>query len=165
MALTTCWIICTIKIWVLEVSLIHKSSYARLSPESTKWRLPSLTNQLFEIFGLVPQTLIHTGLDISSLGPFKGTQAWNLFVDLFVETETFWSQGPVTRDFWKSYSVWPRYSTLKHFRACSASDENISLYAQPAMKCLPRMLSQRWNSFCLCLAYLKDVFELGSHFL
>ena len=41
----------------------------------------------------------------------------------FAETETIWSQGPVTRDFKKSYSNWQRYSTFKHFRACSACDE------------------------------------------
>ncbi len=29
----------------------------------------------------------------------KGTQAWNFFFDFFAETETIWSQGPVTRDF------------------------------------------------------------------
>ncbi len=141
MALTTYWIICTQKIWVLRVSLIHKSSFVRLRPESTKWRLSSLTHQLFEIFGPVPKTLIHTGLNISSLSPFKGTQAWNLFVDLFVETETLWSQGPVTQDFWKSYSIRPRFSTFKHFRACSASDETF-----------PCMLSQLWNAFRVCSA-------------
>ncbi len=43
-------------------------------------------------------------------------------------------QGPVTQDFWKSYSIRPRYSTFKHFRACSARDEDHSAYAQPAMK-------------------------------
>ena len=45
------------------------------------------------------------------------------FVTFFAETETIWSQGPVTRDFKKSYSNWQRYSTFKHFRACSACDE------------------------------------------
>jgi hypothetical protein len=30
---------------------------------------------------------------------FKGTQAWNFFITFFAETETIWSQGPVTRDF------------------------------------------------------------------
>jgi hypothetical protein len=30
--------------------------------KSTKWRLSSLTHQLFEIFGLLPKSLIHTGL-------------------------------------------------------------------------------------------------------
>ncbi len=47
---------------------------------------------------------------------------------------------------------WPRYSTYKHFGACSASDEIISLFAQPAMKSFPRMLSQRWNAFHECSA-------------
>jgi hypothetical protein len=41
----------------------------------------------------------------------------------FAETETTWSQGPVTRDFKKSFLNWQRYSTFKHFRACSACDE------------------------------------------
>ncbi len=44
-----------------------------------------------------------------------------------------------TRDFWKSYSIRPRYSTFKHFA-----------YAQPAMQCILRMLSQRWNSIRVC---------------
>jgi hypothetical protein len=58
------------------------------------------------------------------------------FLYFFAETETLWSQGPVTWNFWKSYSIRPRYSTLKHF--------------QPAMKSIPQMLSQRWNSFGVC---------------
>ena len=61
----------------------------------------------------------------------------------FAETQTLWSQGPVTRDFWKSYSIRPRYSTFKHFRACSACDEIGSSYDQHAMKFVPRMLSVR----------------------
>ena len=61
----------------------------------------------------------------------------------FAETESLWSQGPVTRDFWKSYSIRTRYSTFKHFRACSACDEIGSQYAQHAMKLVPRMLSVR----------------------
>ncbi len=74
---------------------------------------------------------------------FKGTQAWNFLYTFFAETETLWSQGPVTRDFWKSYSIRPRYSTFKHFRACSACDEIGSQYAQHAVKLVPRMLSVR----------------------
>ncbi len=63
----------------------------------------------------------------------------------FAETETLWSQlqGPVTRDFRKSYSIRPRYSTFKHFRTCSACDEIGSQYAQHAMKLVPPMLSVR----------------------
>jgi hypothetical protein len=34
------------------------------------------------------------------------------FLTFFAETETICSQGPVTRDFLKSYSNWQRYSTL-----------------------------------------------------
>jgi hypothetical protein len=64
-------------------------------------------------------------------------------VTFFAETETLWSQGPVTQDFLKSYSIRPRYSTFKHFRACSACDEIGSQYAQHAMKLVPRMLSVR----------------------
>jgi hypothetical protein len=67
----------------------------------------------------------------------EGTQAWNFFLNLFAETETLWSQGPVTQDFWISYSIWPRYSSFKHFRVCSASDEIHSAYAQPAIKFVP----------------------------
>ncbi len=51
------------------------------------------------------------------------------FFYFFAETETLWSQGPVTRDFWKSYSIRPRYLTFKHFHACSAFDEIGSAYA------------------------------------
>jgi hypothetical protein len=55
------------------------------------------------------------------------------FLTFFAETETLWSQGPVR----------PRYSTFKHFRACSACDEIGSQYAQHAMKLVPRILSLR----------------------
>ncbi len=48
----------------------------------------------------------------------------------------------------------PRYSTVKHFRACSASDVIVSLYAQPAIK-YPLMLNQRWNLFRVCSAYFE----------
>ena len=41
----------------------------------------------------------------------KGTQAWIFLKYFFAETESLWSQEPVTRDFWKSYSIRPRYST------------------------------------------------------
>jgi hypothetical protein len=87
------------------------------------------------------------------------------FYTFFAETETIWSQGPVTRDFWKSNSIRPRYSYFKHFRACSACDEIRSAYAQCAIKFVSRMLSMdctcktvhifRWlsireNSFLVC---------------
>jgi hypothetical protein len=65
----------------------------------------------------------------------------DIFFDFFAETETSWSQGPVTQDFWKSYSIRPRYSAFKHFRACSACDEISSQYAHHAMKLVPSMLS------------------------
>jgi hypothetical protein len=76
------------------------------------------------------------------------------FCDFFAETETLWSQGPVTRDFYKSCSTRPRYSTFKHFRPCSACDEIGSAYAQHAMKFVPRMLSVRLNSFRVCSAWI-----------
>ncbi len=95
----------------------------------------------------------------------KGTQAWNFCLHFFAETETLWSQGPVTQDFWKLCSIRPRYSTFKHFCVCSASDKIYSAYAQPAMKFVPRILSMnlhvktvqfycwlsmRENSFLVC---------------
>jgi hypothetical protein len=88
-----------------------------------------------------------------------------LFNTFFAETESLWSQGPVTRDFWKSYSIPPRYSTFKHFHVCSGCDKIISPYAQHVCICktvhifpladhmrkfVRRMLSVRWNRF---LAY------------
>jgi len=51
------------------------------------------------------------------------------------------SQGSVTQNFCKSYSIQRRYSIL-----------NISLYAQPAMKTFLRMLRQQWNIFRVCSA-------------
>ncbi len=119
----------------------------------------------------------------------KGTQAWNFFLTFFAETETLWSQGPVTRDFWKSYPIRPIYSIFKHFRACSACDEIGSQYAQHAMKLfprmlsmdctcknvhilplaehaqkfVPRMLSMRWNRFCVCSAWDKIVSAYAQH--
>ncbi len=56
----------------------------------------------------------------------KVTQAWHFLKYFFAETESLWSQGPVTQDFWKSYSIQPRYLTFKHFRVCSVSDKIIS---------------------------------------
>ncbi len=56
------------------------------------------------------------------------------FLTFFAETKTLWSQGPVTQDFWKSNLIQPKYSTSKHFRVCSASNEIISSYAHPLMK-------------------------------
>jgi hypothetical protein len=53
---------------------------------------------------------------------------------LFVETESLWSQEPVTRDFWKSCSIRPRYLIFKHFSVGSASDEIVSAYSQQSLK-------------------------------
>ncbi len=111
------------------------------------------------------------------------------FLTFFAETETLWSQGPVTRDFWKSYTIRPRYSTFKHFRACSACNEIGSQYAQCAIKFVPRMLSMdctsknvhisplaeharkfvprmlsmRWNRFRVCSACDKIVSAYAQH--
>ncbi len=82
----------------------------------------------------------------------KGTQAWIFLKNFLAETEILWSQGTLTRDFWKSYSIRPRYSTFKYFRVCSASDEIHSGHAQPAMKFVWRMLSVWWNLFRFCSA-------------
>ncbi len=100
----------------------------------------------------------------------------------FAETETLWSQGPVTWDFWKSYShmlsQW-----WNPFRVCSASDEICSAYAQCVMKFVQRILSMdvhvktvhilplaeharkfvpcvlsvRWNCFLVCSVCNKIV--------
>ena len=67
---------------------------------------------------------------------FKGTQAWNFFKTFFAETETLWSQGPVTQDFENRIRVG---RDIRLF--------NISAYAQSAMKSFPRMLSQGLKSF------------------
>ncbi len=76
----------------------------------------------------------------------KGTQALNLFKNLFLQKPNHcaWSQGSVTREFWKLYSIRSRYLTFKHFCVSSDSDEICSVYAQPAMKSIPGMLSIFW---------------------
>ncbi len=107
----------------------------------------------------------------------------------FCRNQTIWSQGPVTRDFWKLYSIRPRYSTFKHFRACSACDKIGSVYAKHAMKFVlrmlsinlhvktvhilplaehalkfvPRMLSVRWNRFLVCSVCDKIVSAYAQH--
>ncbi len=86
------------------------------------------------------------------------------FIYFFAEFESLWSQGPVIRNFWKSYLIRPRYSTFKHFCVSSASDEIVSSYAQPAMKYFPHMLSQRWNLFHVCSAYFEWWFWNGLWF-
>ncbi len=69
------------------------------------------------------------------------------------------------RFFWKSFSNRPRYSTFKHFRAFSASDEIVSSYAQPAIKLFHRMQSQRWNLFCICSASDEICSAFAQHIL
>jgi hypothetical protein len=86
----------------------------------------------------------------------------DIFLTFFAETENIWSQVPVTRDFWKSLSIRPRYSTFKHFRACSACDEIGSAY-QHAMKFVPHMFSVRWNWFRVCSACHKIVSAYAQH--
>ncbi len=98
-------------------------------------------------------------------GYYHQIHPWNFIIFLkvpkheffFAESETLWSQGPVTQDFWKSYSIRPRYSTFKHFRACLACDEIGSQYAQHAMKLVPRMLSVQLNLFRVCSAWIVRV--------
>jgi hypothetical protein len=55
-----------------------------------------------------------------------------LFETFFAETETLWSQGPLTQVFENRIQYG---QDIRLF--------NISGYAQPAMKSIPRMLSQR----------------------
>ncbi len=81
---------------------------------------------------------------VSSYLQLKGTQAWNFFL-LFCRNRNHMSQGPVTWDFWKLYSIRPRYLTFNHFRVCSACDEICSSYAQCAIKFVPHMLSMDWT--------------------
>jgi hypothetical protein len=63
------------------------------------------------------------------------------FCDFFAETETLWSQGPVTQDFFKIVFDSAEILTFQHFRVCSVRDEIRSTYAHSAMKFIPRMLS------------------------
>ncbi len=66
---------------------------------------------------------------------------------LFCRNQSIWSQEPVTQDFWKSCSIWPIYSILKHFSVGSASDEIVTAYAYLAMKPFSHMLSKLGNHF------------------
>jgi hypothetical protein len=78
----------------------------------------------------------------------KGTQAWNLLNNFFAETESLWSQEPVTRDFLKSYFQLGRDIWLL----------NISANAQPAMKSFPRPYAQQAEkSFPRWLSVRLDV--------
>ncbi len=52
----------------------------------------------------------------------KGIQAWIFLKYFFCRNRILM----VPREFWKSYSIRPRYSNFKHFRVCSVSDEIIS---------------------------------------
>jgi hypothetical protein len=57
--------------------------------------------------------------------------------------------------------ICPKYSTFNNFRAWTASNEIHSTYAQRAMKQIPRLLNQRWNSFRVCSAYFEWWFWNG----
>ena len=117
----------------LKSKILWHSPFTRYSP-------PNLYNSsgpyLFFFFcqKIVLQQFCSLSLMSYVTVTFKGTQAWNFFLTFFAETEIIWSQGPVTWDFWKSYSIRLRYSTFKHFS---------SKYAKHAMKLVPRMLSVR----------------------
>ncbi len=50
------------------------------------------------------------------------------------------TQRPVTREFWKLYMIWPRYSTFKHFNVGWVCAKIVSL------------ASQQWNMFRVCSA-------------
>ncbi len=69
-----------------------------------------------------------------------------IFFYFFAETVTIWSQGPVTREFWKWYSSQRDIQLL-----------NISAHAQHAMKSVPRMLSKRRKTFRAAQNVIKFV--------
>ncbi len=77
-----------------------------------------------------------------------------LWPSFFAETETLPFQGHVTRDFWKSYSIRPKYSTFKHFRVCSVCDKLRSTYARV-----------RWNLFRVCSAWIYNIHVKTVHIL
>ncbi len=89
--------------------------------------------------------------------------AWKFLKYFFAETESLWSRRPVIQDFWKLYSIWPRYSTFKHFCVCSASDEIVSLYAQPAKKYVPVCSDSDEILSALCYAVAKIGYSLAEH--
>ncbi len=72
----------------------------------------------------------------------------NIFFYFFCRNRNLIVPRACNTRFLKPYSIRPRYSTFK-----------ISAYAQPAMKSIPRMLSQRWNSFHVCSAWAWSIFE------
>ncbi len=106
---------------------------------------------------------------IISFVQVKDTQAWNFFNTFFVETESLWTQEPVTRDFWKSYSIRLRYSTFKDFCVFSASDKIRSAHAQHIFHDVfkwvwfPLMLSMRENWLLVGWAWAKIGYLLAEH--
>jgi hypothetical protein len=67
-----------------------------------------------------------------------------IFFDFFSGNRNFMVPRPCNTRFLKIVlELAERYSTFKHFRACSACDKIGSKYAQHAMKLVPRMLSVR----------------------
>ncbi len=113
--------------------------YPTLPSPSPKYSIPSLLPPPMFFSHLTTYSLLSFRLFIQSF--LKVHKHEIFFLTFFAVTQSFWSQGPVTRDFWKYYLIRPRYSTFKPFRACSACDEISSQYAQHAMKLVPRMLS------------------------
>jgi len=129
----------TFILWInLRLRIVFFLPLPQISPQATARFFKGLTN-------LDPVTFL------------KGTRAWNFCKNFFAEAESFWSLGPVTQDYWKSYSIRRRYSTFNHFRTCSACDEIGSAYAQHAMKFVPLMLSVRRNSFRVWTAWIVHV--------
>ncbi len=101
-------------------------------------------------------THLHVHLNVRGNAIFKNT--------FLAETKSLWSQGPVTWDFWKEYSI-GRDIRILHIFAC----------AHPGTKSFLYMLSKQWNMFCICSAsneirsaygqhILNDAFEVGCDF-
>jgi hypothetical protein len=101
----------------MGISRATYTMYMEMSPCYFVMDVPHAT-----VNGHVPELLVPSH-EHAPLLPVKGYTSMNFFFTFFSETKTLWSQGPVTRYFWKSYSIRLRYSTFKHFRACSAWDE------------------------------------------
>ncbi len=92
------------------------------------------------VIGSVKFSLVsHLGISHTS---FKShyLQAWHFFIDFFCRNRNLMVLRACNTRFLKI--VFDSADIFDVF--------NISAYAQPAMKSIPRMLSQRWNSFRLC---------------
>jgi hypothetical protein len=73
----------------------------------------------------------------------KGTQSWNFFILFLQKPKPNGPKGLLHEIFWNPFRFQQDIWLL-----------NISAYAQPAMKSIPRMLSQPWNSFRVCSAWM-----------